>query len=197
MNVLLLLAHPDPGSFNHAIALRAAGVSMRLGHSVTTHDLYAERFPALLPACEIPRDGDLEPVIASHCAELATADAIVVVHPNWWGMPPALLKGYIDRVFRPGVAYEFREADCGEGVPAGLLNARVAVVFNTSNTATRREVDVFGDPLDTLWRNCIFGLCGVSDVRRRMFETVCTSTPTQREGWLDEVERVVVEALSG
>lgn len=196
MQVMILLAHPDPGSFNHAISHRAADACRHLGHDVTTHDLHAEGFPALLPASEIPREGGLEPVISSHCAELATADAIVVVHPNWWGMPPAILKGYVDRVFRPGVAYEFEEGDCGEGTPIGLLKATVALVFNTSNTAAQRELDVFGDPLDTLWRNCIFGLCGVPDVRRSIFETVCTSTLTQRKRWLDEVEQVVLEALS-
>ncbi len=195
MDVLLLLAHPDPASFNHAISRRIADTCRRLGHRVTSHDLHREGFPTLLPACEIPRDGDLEPLISRHCSELATADAIAIVHPNWWGMPPAVLKGYIDRVFRPGVAYEFIEGDCGEGVPAGLLKARVAVVFNTSNTANQRELGVFGDPLETLWRNCIFGLCGVSDVRRRVFETVCTSTPAQRARWLDEVEQGVAQAL--
>ncbi len=195
MNVLLLLAHPDPNSFNHAIAQRAARVATRLGHSVTSHDLYAEGFPALLPSCEIPREGDLEPVISTHCSELAAADAIVIVHPNWWGMPPAVLKGYVDRAFRPGVAYEFVEGDCGEGVPVGLLKARVGIVLNTSNTAIQRELDVFGDPLETLWRNCIFGLCGVSDVRRRVFQTVCTSTLGQREDWLEEVEQIVAQTL--
>jgi putative NADPH-quinone reductase len=110
-------------------------------------------------------------------------------------MPPAVLKGYVDRVFRPGVAYEFVEGDCGEGVPVGLLRARVGIVLNTSNTAMQREVDVFGDPLETLWRNCIFGLCGVSDVRRRVFQTVCTSTLGQREDWLEEVEQIVVQTL--
>jgi NAD(P)H dehydrogenase (quinone) len=68
-----------------------------------------------------------------------------------------------------------------------LLRARAALVFNTSNTATARERDVFGDPLETIWRNCIFGLCGVTDVYRRAFNVVVTSTETQRAAWLGEV----------
>ena len=54
--------------------------------------------------------------------------------------PPAILKGWIDRVMRPGVAYEFLEGDSGEGVPNGLLKAKTALVFNTSNTPEDREL---------------------------------------------------------
>ncbi len=107
------------------------------------------------------------------------------------GQPPAILKGWVDRVLRPGVAYEFLEGDSGEGVPVGLLRAQAAVVFNTSNTPAARELSAFGDPLETLWRNCIFGLCGVTRVERRMFGVVVTSTPSQREEWLRQVRELV------
>ena len=93
--------------------------------------------------------------------EIAQAQGIVIVHPNWWGQPPAILKGWVDRVLRPEVAYRFREGDAGDGVPVGLLKAKAAVVFTTSNTPRERELASFGDPLETLWKNCIFGLCGV------------------------------------
>ena len=52
--------------------------------------------------------------------------------------PPAILKGWIDRVMRPGVAYEFLEGGSGKGVPNGLLKAKAALVFNTSNTPEDR-----------------------------------------------------------
>lgn len=56
------------------------------------------------------------------------------------GQPPAILKGWVDRVIRAGVAYEFAEGDSGEGVPIGLLKAKSALVFNTSNTLEEREL---------------------------------------------------------
>lgn len=195
MNVLVVLAHPDPRSLNHAIAQRTADVLERLGHAVLLHDLQAEGFDPVLPAAEIPRGAPLPPVVQRHCAELAQADGIVVVHPNWWGQPPAILKGWIDRVFRPGVAYAFEEGDSGEGVPVGLLRARTAVVLNTSNTPDGREQDVFGDPLEAFWKRCVFDLCGVRDVRRRMFGVVVTSTPEERAAWLSEVEEIVAAAF--
>jgi len=126
-----------------------------------------------------------EPV-KSYCEEIRQADGIIVIHPNWWGQPPAILKGWIDRVIRPGVAYEFLEGDSGEGVPKGLLKAEAAVVFNTSNTLPEREQLIFGDPLETIWRNCIFGLCGVGNFYRRTFSAVVTSTEIERNEWLEE-----------
>jgi NAD(P)H dehydrogenase (quinone) len=191
MKLSLILAHPDPGSFNHAIAGAAQQTLLRNGHTVFFHDLYGERFDPLLPACEIPRDAAVPPEIARHCAEIAEVDGIIVVHPNWWGQPPAILKGWIDRVIRPGVAYEFLDSDSGEGVPRGLLRARMALVFNTANTPSERERQVFGDPLEALWKNCVFGLCGVSDFQRRVFSLIVTSTAEQRAAWLKEVAETV------
>lgn len=150
MKISLILAHPWPGSFNHAIASTAARALLDAGHTVSVHDLYAEAFDPLLSAEEIPRDILLPDEIARHCAEIAAADGIVIVHPDWWGMPPAIMKGWIDRVLRPGVAYQFAETDSGEVIPAGLLKAKAAIVFNTSNTPLRREIEVFGDPLERL-----------------------------------------------
>ncbi len=191
MQVSILLAHPNRQSFNHAIAEMACFELQRNGHQVLMHDLYAERFDPILCADEIPEEAYLPPNIAAHCREIGSAEGIIVVHPNWWGQPPAILKGWVDRVIRPGVAYQFLEGDQGEGVPVGLLKARVALVFNTSNTAPEREARVFGDPLETLWKNCIFGLCGVETFYRETFSVIVTSSEAQRREWLEEVRRVI------
>lgn len=191
MNVVLIVAHPNVKSFNRAIADTASEVLRKNGHTVLFHDLYAEGFDPLLHDEEIPHDASLQPVVESHCAEAASAEGFVVVHPNWWGQPPAILKGWIDRVLRPGVAYEFLEGDRGEGIPRGLLKARAAVVFNTSNTMQEREVSIFGDPLENIWKECVFGLCGVRNFYRRVFGVIVTSTPEKRSEWLSEVEEVI------
>ncbi len=193
MKISVILAHPNPDSFNHAIAATTSHALCQSGHEVRFHDLYREKFDALLPGNEIPAGAPLPPDIRQHCSEIAEADGIVIVHPNWWGQSPAILKGWVDRVIRPGVAYEFLGDDGGEGVPHGLLRARCAVVFNTSNTEMAREQRVFGDPLETIWKNCIFGLCGVDNFYRRTFNTVVQSTAAQREGWLAEVRQTMTE----
>src|SRR5574340_741878 len=184
MKILVILAHPDGASFNHAIARTAVGRLETNGHRVFFHDLYAEHFDPLLDSEEIPEDAVLPEVIRRHCEELRQAEGIVIIHPNWWGQPPAILKGWIDRVVRPGIAYEFLGEDSGEGVPNGLLQAKSAIVFNTSNTSIERELKVFGDPLETIWKNCIFGLCGIRVFHRRTFSVVITSTQTERRQWL-------------
>ncbi|MFZ6031257.1 MAG: NAD(P)H-dependent oxidoreductase [Chloroflexota bacterium] len=190
MNVSIVLAHPNPHSFNHAIAQAACQQLEQNGHTVAFHDLHAEGFVPLLPAEEFSKEATLSEEIEAHCREVASADGIIIVHPNWWGMPPAILKGWIDRVLRPGVAYEFLAGDSGEGVPRGLLKARAALVFNTANTSAAREENVFGDPLERIWKDCIFGLCGVSRVYRQMFRIVVTSSPAQRQAWLAETKNI-------
>ncbi len=191
MNISLILAHPSKGSFNAAIATCCNDTLVANGHTAFFHDLYAEKFDALLPAAEIPKTAVLSDSLQRHCDELASADGIIVVHPNWWGQPPAILKGWIDRVIRPGVAYKFVEGDSGEGIPVGLLNAQSALVFNTGDTALDRETSLFMDPLETIWKNCIFGLCGVRHFHRKLFSIVVTSTEEQRKNWLLDVSETV------
>ncbi|HNX39527.1 MAG TPA: NAD(P)H-dependent oxidoreductase [Methanothrix sp.] len=197
MKISLILAHPRPGSFNHAIADAAVAALHKSGHTVAFHDLYQEGFDPLLGYEEIARDVRVPNMIRMHCAEIVEADGIVIVHPNWWGMPPAILKGWVDRVIRPGLAYEFLEGDSGEGVPRGLLRAGRAVVFTTSNTFPEREERVFGDPLQTIWKNCIFGLCGVTDFHRRNYGVIVTSTKEQRALWLEDVRETVTKIFPG
>jgi NAD(P)H dehydrogenase (quinone) len=190
MKISIILAHPRQGSFNHAITDEVTATLRKSGHTVTVHDLYQEQFDPILPFNEIPRDAPLPPVIALHCREIAAADGIVLIHPDWWGMPPAILKGWIDRVLRPGVAYRFAETDTGEGIPIGLLVAKAVLVFNTSNTPAGREQKVFGDPLERLWKDCIVSFCGVQTFRRRMFGVIVTSTEEQRKAWLAGVRDI-------
>jgi NAD(P)H dehydrogenase (quinone) len=189
--VSVILAHPSAKSFNHAIAQAAIAELTENGHQTVFHDLYAERFDPILPADEIPQDTRLPEEVALHCREISHAGGIIIVHPNWWGQPPAILKGWVDRVLRPNVAYQFLEEDQGEGIPVGLLKAKAALVFNTSNTPSKREAEVFGDPLEALWKDCIFGLCGVETVYREMFNVIVTSTPEQRREWLKKVRDIV------
>jgi putative NADPH-quinone reductase len=195
VKILVVLGHPQPGSFNHALAEAVVSALEERGHEVVFHDLYAEGFDPLLPAEEILSDGPVDPEVVRHCAELAAAEGIVVVHPNWWGQPPAILKGWIDRVVRPEVAYRFLEGDSGEGVPEGLLRAKTAVVLTTSNTNENRELAVFGDPLEALWVRCVFGLCGVEDVRRRNFGVVVTSSGQERAVWLQDAAEMIRRAF--
>lgn len=193
MKVSVILAHPNKESFNHAIAKVVVNTLKKKKHKVYFHDLYEEEFDPLLPLEEIEEDAILPDLIMSYCEEISISDGIVIVHPNWWGQPPAILKGWIERVMRPNIAYQFLDGDSGEGVPVGMLKAKTAVVFNTSNTPVEREQEVFGDPLDSLWGRCVFEFCGVKDFYRRNFGVIITSTDKERKKWLEEVRTIIKE----
>ena len=188
MNIYVLIGHQNQGSFCHAITATAIEELEAAGHEVVYHDLYAEKFDPLLPNDEIPRGAELDPVVEQHCREIQAADGFVIVHPNWWAMPPAILKGWLDRVFRQGVVYQF-----GPGGVETLLDGKRAVVITTSNTPRDDELRLYGDPLENLWKTCIFGMCGVDDFSRRNFESIVMSTPEQRKEWLDEVRSIIRE----
>lgn len=189
----VILSNPNPHSLSHAMAQVAQRTLAARGYEVAFHDLDAEGFDPVQPVGESGNTVSADALVEQHCVELAQADLILVFHPNWWGQPPAILKGWIDRVFRLDTAYGYPPGVSYEGVPIGLLRARHAIVVNTSNTPAQREAAVFGDPLEAIWKHCVFGLCGVSSVIRRMVGPVSGSSAEQRAQWLAEVEALVAE----
>lgn len=194
MLALIVVANPSPNSLSHAMAFAAKQVLLARGYEIAYHDLYAEHFDPVQPTGEAGNVGSSNGLVEQHCSELARADLIIIFHPNWWGQPPAILKGWIDRVFRLNTAYAYPPGAGFEGIPVGLLRARHAIVVNTSNTPAEREAAAFGDPLETLWKKCVFGLCGVSSVVRRMYAPVSSSSAQQRATWLSEVTALVENA---
>ncbi|WP_030844758.1 NAD(P)H-dependent oxidoreductase [Streptomyces sp. NRRL F-4474] len=190
MRVGVYLAHPRPGSFNHAVFDAVVDELRERGCRVVAHDLCAEGFPPVASAEETGTvssapDAD-DPHVALHRREVSALDALVFVHPNWWGMPPAVLTGWVQRVLVPGVAYKLGTAD---GEPAGLLNAGRALVLNTSDTPGEREESEFGDPLQRVWAACVLPYVGVADVRRTVFRTVTDSTDAARQAWLRQARQ--------
>jgi putative NADPH-quinone reductase len=200
IRALIVVAHPDRSSFNHAIANRLGDVWMGLGLSVSFRDLHSEGFDPVLTLEEQRGAPSSDPLVQSHIADLRSADLLAVVHPNCWGAPPAMMKGWIDRVFAPDAAYAFEKGTDGGDAPMGLLAIQQAIVINTGNTSPDRERDVFGDHLDAIWRACIVSYCGVKDVRRELFAIVATSSPQERSAWLNrttDLARSAVAELSG
>lgn len=187
MKLSVILGHPYSESFNAAIAGVVVQSLLDNGHVVRFHDLYREKFDPLLHGAELARDHGGDALVVEHQREIKEADGIVIIHPNWWGQPPAMLKGWVDRVLRENVAYAFPPEDNGGGLPVGLLKATAALVFNHRPTRPgNRESTAFGDPLERIWKDCIFGFCGVTTVARKMFRVMADSSQAQREAWLGE-----------
>lgn len=191
MKVSVILGHPYENSFNSAIAATVVGSLKRNGHTVMFHDLYLENFNPVIPKEELVSDQTRDPLVKLHQQEIRETDGIIIIHPNWWGQPPAILKGWVDRVLRENVAYTFPEGDNGGRLPTGLLKAKAGLVFNTSNTPEKREIEIFGDPLSRLWKDCIFDFCGISVFDRIMFRIVADSSRAEREEWLNQTRNMV------
>jgi putative NADPH-quinone reductase len=113
MRILHLYAHPlDETSFHGAIRRRAGATLEAAGHEVDLLDLYAEGFDPVLSADERRHyhdEGRNTETIAGYVDRLRRAEALVVQFPTWSFGPPAILKGFFDRVFVPGVAFDISD----------------------------------------------------------------------------------------
>ncbi len=139
MKVLLVHAHPRADSFSTALKDAAVAALESAGHEVMLRDLYAEGFNPVLSAAErgiyhdIP--GNLAGIEAD-VAQLQTADALLLVYPTWWYGMPAILKGWFDRIWVPGVTFTL---GAGAIQPALTNIKRIGVVTT------------YGSPLWLLW----------------------------------------------
>ncbi len=93
----------------------------------------------------------------------------------------------MDRVLLPEVAYDFKLDDKGDSVPVGLLKAKIGIVINTSNTPNNYENDM----LESIWKNNVFNICGINEMKRINFGMVKKSDDAQRANWLLEVKQLV------
>lgn len=190
MKALIVLAHQQgEGSFCHALAQMTRETLLKQGWEVVWKDLYAEHFDPILTQEELSLP--IEAVsgkLREEIDQVMTASLYVVIHPNWWGMPPAILKGWIDRVIRQGFCYAFTENG-----PVRKLEGHHALIFTTGNTPPEIEKEVNGDPLENLWKNIVFKTVGVDDCCRLNFASVIMSSPEQRQAWLEEAKQAVLE----
>ncbi|MFE2554748.1 NAD(P)H oxidoreductase [Streptomyces sp. NPDC059352] len=158
-HTLLVVAHPRPDSLTAQIAGRQYARLTGEGHTVDVLDLYAEEFdPALRPADEPDwedREKRYSPEAHAHMERILAADDILVVFPVWWFGPPAMLKGWIDRVWNYGFAY-------GRSRPR-LAGKRLLWLALMGGTAQEIE-DLGMEPaLDLMLRVGISKFCGLPD----------------------------------
>jgi len=190
MQVVVVLAHPNSDSFSHAIADRACVGLRGAGHEVHVLDLYAVGFRAAMSLADhVAYHGDnpaIDPMVADHGALVRGADALVFVYPTWWSSLPAILKGWLERVMVPGVAFVFN--DQGKVRP-GLNNIRRIVGISTYGSP-RSYVGLINDNgRRTLTRALRLN----TGLRTRAswlgLYAIDNATAEQRSEFLDRVER--------
>jgi NAD(P)H dehydrogenase (quinone) len=188
VKIVEILCHPRPGSYNLALAASARQTLESLGHEVALHDLYKEGFDPVMGAPELARSYSLDGLVQVHCDELASADGLIVFHPDWWGQPPAVLKGWIDRVFRQGVAYSYDGADFAPRQWTPLLSGKKGLVFCTSDASESNGPRT----LETLWTEVILGRCGM-EAGCHVLRDVSATDPASRRAWHDFMVRTLEE----
>jgi putative NADPH-quinone reductase len=190
VRVLVLHAHPDPESFNGALHRATVAALERAGHAVDDGDLYAEGFDPVLSLAERRRYHDLAAnrgPVEDHVRRLEAAEALVLVYPVWNFGFPAILKGYLDRVFLPGVSFRLD----GGRVRPNLRHLR-ALAAVTTYGGPRWRAALLGDPPRRLVGRVLRGLVhpraayrylALYDMNRR--------GPADRAAFLARVERIM------
>lgn len=162
MKHVVIFAHPKADSFTAAVAETYAEAARGLGHEAVVRDLYRMGFDPCLKAEEIPTpEGfNVAPDVAAERDVLDDADVFAFVYPFWFNAPPAILKGYVDRVF--GMGFGFEPA---AGGTQALLDGRRLISFTSSGAPEDwvRDTGAMA-ALTTLFDNHLAGVCGLTVV---------------------------------
>ena len=184
MNVLIVYAHPDPGSFNSAVLESVKRGLSEGGHTVTVIDLYREGYDPVLVFNDNVKRTDPDPLTKGYQDMISEADHLIFVYPVWWYGLPAILKGFMDRVLTPGFAY-----DTGGALPKGLLSDKSAWVLYTMGTPGWYVTLCRGNAEWIAVRDGILRFCGIRRIKKMRFAGVNTSSQKRRERWLRHVYR--------
>lgn len=167
MHLLILYAHPGTHTFSHQIVQTTLEEARNNGHETRIRDLYTLQFDPVLQLTDLSaaRAGNLDSLIQAEQDNIRWADVIIFVYPVWWGGMPAMLKGYIDRVFLSGFAYEFRD-----GLHHALLRDKKALVFATQGTSLEEyHQNGMTEAMIRINDTGIFDFCGLHSLGHTFF----------------------------
>jgi NAD(P)H dehydrogenase (quinone) len=188
MKHLIVYAHPNSTSFNHAIKETLVRVLKGKGQDVRVRDLYALHFDPVLKAddFQIFLAGKVPGDIAIEQDHVRWADQLTFLYPIWWNRMPAIAEGYIDRVFSKGFAYD--ETATG---PVGLLPGKKVFIMNTLG-APLEIVESSGGikSMEGIIDTGTFRFCAMEMVGHKYFGSVPTVTDEDRKKMLDEVAAI-------
>jgi NAD(P)H dehydrogenase (quinone) len=196
MKALVVYCHPNPKSFNAAVrdvvlaGLAARGVEHRL------IDLYAENFNPVMDCAEregYHTKGDNERPVATYLAHLRWCDTLIFVYPTWWYGPPAMLKGWLDRVWVPHAVFDMPE---GSGPISGLMtNIKQIMAISTLGSPWWWWKVGMGEPGRKILLRGLPALCGVGCKRVWLgLHKMDSATEKQRMAFLKKVGKAIAEA---
>ncbi len=187
MNVLIIIAHPNPKSFNYALLESVERGLQSVGHATRIRDLHQQPFAPVLGAQELAglQEGQVAVAVREEQDGLSWADGLVFIYPLWWFDRPAVLKGWCDRVFTHGFAFSYDDKGA-----QGLLTQRKALVIVTAGGAPQEfeNMHVSAEQLLLPMTRGTLKYCGVDDVEGHLFFDIGGISDEQRAAILAETE---------
>lgn len=190
---LIVIAHPNPDSFNHAIKEKIIAALEAQNHQVKVRDLYALAFDPLLSRAELSHydSGAIAEDVKVEQEQILWADQLVFIYPTWWWSMPAMMKGYFDRVFLPGFAFLADE----EGV-VGLLKGKKAWIIQTTGSD---QAYIEENDLDTMVKKPLetglFNFCGIEVIAHQILPAVPFISDAERKVILENLAKEIKERL--
>jgi len=190
---LILYSHPNPKSFNHAILETVQTELAKSGATVSVRDLYAMNFNPVLSANDLAgmMQGQLSAEVETEQKLISLADMIVVIYPLWWAGMPAILKGYIDRVFTEGFAYRITGTDF-EGL---LKNKKVLLITTTGAPKEMYEASGMFKSMAQTTGEGIFQFTGMELIEHKYLCAIPYMTDEGRKKMLEELRELVQNNL--
>ncbi|HOY49025.1 MAG TPA: NAD(P)H-dependent oxidoreductase [Flavobacteriales bacterium] len=188
--ILVIQAHPDPESFNAALAKAYIQGAENAGAEVKLLVISELKFDPVLRYGYRKRT-ELEPDLVLAWEWICWADHLVWVHPVWWGGLPALSKGFIDLLFLPGMAFSYKE---NSNFQIKLLRGKTANILTTLDQPGWYYWLMYGRPSVNMLKRSTLQFCGINPVQVNYFGIVRNSNAAQRKKWLRQA-RLLGEKL--
>lgn len=193
MNNLVIFAHPNQESFCKGIVDTIKAASEKKGDNIVIRDLYKLGFDPILKASDFEsmQSGKIPEEIGAEQEYVKWADFITFVYPVWWVNFPAILKGYVDRVFSYGFAYE-----SVNGTPRGLLTGKKALIFCTTGSPNEvYEQNGMHNSMRQITGSGIFDFTGIEMIKQIFFGAVPSVSDETRKEYLKEVEKIIIDDI--
>jgi NAD(P)H dehydrogenase (quinone) len=187
MKWYILLAHPNPGSFNHAVCSAFVAGLKRAGAGYKVNDLYASGFNPIMAGDDFNQfeDGGVLPQdVLAEQKNVDEVDGLALIYPVWWNEAPAIMKGWFDRVLSKGWAYDISAA----GEFEALLKLKKVVILNTADNPVKLLEDIGLNAAARLTKAAgTFLFCGAAEIDHRILGEV-SSDLRGRQRFLQDVE---------
>jgi NAD(P)H dehydrogenase (quinone) len=191
MRHLIIYTHPNENSLNHNLLNTVVETLHARNEEVVVRDLYAIGFDPVLSLNDMQgqRMGKVSADVKTEQEYIAWAEQITFIYPIWWTGLPAVMKGYIDRVFSYGFAYRY-----DQGVQKGLLKGKTTIIINTHGKSHDEYEKMGMDKALTLTSdNGIFIYSGLEIIRHLLFDKADKASAEDLEIWKEQIKSLYSE----